>query len=74
MDCRKFKTKPVKDGLDLAAKEQIYVLLTAAVKSITFCCISKVRIKQMLIVNSKNKQDITKPDKFHTFLQVVLLQ
>ena len=87
MDCHKFKMKAVKDRIDFAAKEKICKncfskthLLKDCICSIK-CCVDGFGKKHHTLlhlesphqgtINSTNKQDFAKPDKFHTFLQVI---
>ena len=87
MDCHKFKMKLVKDRIDFAAKEKICKncfskthLLKDCICSIKFRadgCGKKhntllhLKSPHQATVNCTNQQDYTKPDKFHTFLQVI---
>ena len=86
MDCHKFKMKPVKDRIDFAAKVKICKNCFLKTHLLKDCiCSMKCRVDgcgkkhhtllhlkspHQATVNSTNKQDFTKPDKFHTFLQV----
>ena len=79
--------KPAKDRIDFAAKEKICkncfsktYLLKDCICSIKFRvdgCGKKhhtllhLKSPHQATVNCANKQDYTKPDKFHTFLQVI---
>ena len=85
MDCHKFKMKPVKDRIDFAAKEKIckncfsktHLLKDCSIKYRVDGCGKKhhtllhLESPHQATINSRNKQDFTKPDKFHTFLQVI---
>ena len=86
MDCHEFKMKPVKHRIDFAAKEKICENCFSKTHLLKDCiCSMKCRIDgikkhhtllhlespQQATVNSTNKQDFTKPDQSHTFLQVI---
>ena len=79
--------KPVKDRIDFAAKEKTCKNCFSKTHLLKDCiCSMKCRVDgcgkkhdtqlhlespQQATVNSANKQDFTKPDQFHTFLQVI---
>ena len=77
--------KPVKDRIDFAAKEKIckncfsktHLLKDCSIKCRVDGCSKKhhtllhLESPHRATINSTNKQDLTKPDKFHTFLQVI---
>ena len=87
MDCHEFKMKPENDRIDFAAREKICKsrfskihLLQDCICSMK-CCVDgcgkkhhtllHLKSPHQATVNSTNKQDFTKPDQFHTFLQVI---
>ena len=87
MDCYKFIMKPVKGRIEFAAKGKICKNCFSKTHLLKdFICSIKCRVdgcgkKHLSVlhlgsphqatVNSTNKRDFTKPDKFHTFLQVI---
>ena len=87
MDCHEFKMKPEKDRIDFAAKEKICKNRFSKIHFLQDCIYSmKCRVDgcgkkhhtllhlkspHQATVNFTNKQDFTKPDQFHKFLQVI---
>ena len=79
--------KPVKDRIDFAAKEKICKNCFSKTHLLKDCiCPIKCRVvgcgkkhrtllhlesPHQVTINSTNKQDFAKPDKFHTLLQVI---
>ena len=88
MYCHEFKMRPVQDRIDFAAKEKICKNCFSKTHLLKYCiCSMKCRVDScgkkhhtlldlesphQVTVNSTNKQDFTKPDKFQThFYQVI---